>query len=206
MSENSNSDDNGYDKKDESFEITIPEFPGDNDECFSFSDNDNIRVKAKLEKGEKLPNLPPVAEQHAPGTMPLAVLLQYVCQKINQELLSMTELVCKTSDIGRKVALVQFAYTAKNLLSKVLAVVKWFRYFKRYRLCIPIQNFLDQQLQQYRDTADALCGIARGELTYARMPQYNIDSAIDVICGVYARLPLSIKVSNFIFNININNF
>uniref|UniRef100_A0A0K0E1Q9 Mediator of RNA polymerase II transcription subunit 14 n=1 Tax=Strongyloides stercoralis TaxID=6248 RepID=A0A0K0E1Q9_STRER len=194
MSENSNSDDNGYDsKKDESFEITIPEFPFEPDDAYSYYENDNIRVKTKLEKGEKLPNLPPVPEQHAPGTIPLAILLQYVCQKINQELFSMTEVVCKTTDVGKKVSLVQFVYITKNLLSKVLAIVKWFRYFKRYRLCIPIQNFLDQQLQQYRDTADALCGIARGELTYARMPQYNIDSAIDVICGVYARLPLSIK-------------
>uniref|UniRef100_A0A0K0G148 Mediator of RNA polymerase II transcription subunit 14 n=1 Tax=Strongyloides venezuelensis TaxID=75913 RepID=A0A0K0G148_STRVS len=191
MSENS--DDNGYDKKDDSFEITIPEFPNDSSDDPSFSDNENSQVKKKLEKGEKLPNLPHVAEQHAPGTMPLAVLLQFVCQKINQELFSLTEVVCNTSDIGRKVALVQFSYTAKNLLSKLLAIVKWFRYFKRYRLCIPIQNFLDQQLQHYRETADTLCGIARGELTYARMPPYNIDSAIDVVCGVYARLPQSIK-------------
>jgi mediator of RNA polymerase II transcription subunit 14 len=59
-----------------------------------------------------------------------------------------------------------------------------------------ILQFLDQQAFMFVDTADYLYNLARVKLVNARLPNYSIPTAVDVLTlGTYPKLPTCIKVS-----------
>lgn len=59
-----------------------------------------------------------------------------------------------------------------------------------------ISSFLDQQAILFVDTADRLASLARDALVHARLPNFAIPYAIDVLTtGSYSRLPTCIRVN-----------
>jgi hypothetical protein len=59
-----------------------------------------------------------------------------------------------------------------------------------------ILSFLDQQAFIFVDTADYLYHLAKVKLVNARLPNYSVLTAVDVLTlGTYPRLPSCIKVS-----------
>ncbi|CEF60538.1 Mediator complex, subunit Med14 family-containing protein [Strongyloides ratti] len=195
MSDGSNfSDDSSSDGKEEFVCNSSEKLTGDYKRNWSFErEYLNNKNKDDEEFDEILSYLPPVPQSHNSGMIPLGLLLQFASHKVSQELIVLSELIPKAYDQSKKISLVEFSFVAMNLFSKILALVKWYRYFKKYRLCTPIQYFLDQQSQIFRDTADALCGIARIELSGARLPYFEMQSALNNIWGYFEILPLAIK-------------
>lgn len=74
-------------------------------------------------------------------------------------------------------------------------------------------NFLDKQSMLFVDTADMLARMARETLVHARLPNFHIPAAIEILTtGTYSRLPACIryglpkcifeKVFNFFCNIS----
>lgn len=56
--------------------------------------------------------------------------------------------------------------------------------------------FLDKQSLLFVDTADMLARIARETLVHARLPNFHIPAAVEVLTtGTYGRLPACIRVS-----------
>lgn len=56
--------------------------------------------------------------------------------------------------------------------------------------------FLDKQSLLFVDTADMLARMARETLVHARLPNFHIPAAIEVLTtGTYSRLPTCIRVS-----------
>jgi hypothetical protein len=63
--------------------------------------------------------------------------------------------------------------------------------------------FLDKQSLLFVDTADMLARMARETLVHARLPNFHIPAAVEVLTtGTYSRLPACIRVSCFKFNVN----
>lgn len=56
--------------------------------------------------------------------------------------------------------------------------------------------FLDKQALLFVDTADLLARMARETLVHARLPNFHIPAAVEVLTtGTYSRLPSCIRVS-----------
>lgn len=65
--------------------------------------------------------------------------------------------------------------------------------------------FLDKQSLLFVDTADMLARMARETLVHARLPNFHIPAAVEVLTtGTYSRLPACIRVI-YNFNFFINN-
>jgi len=60
-----------------------------------------------------------------------------------------------------------------------------------------IMAFLDKQSLLFVETADMLARIARETLVHARLPNFHIPAAVEVLTtGTYSRLPVCIRVSS----------
>ncbi|UMM24675.1 hypothetical protein L5515_004791 [Caenorhabditis briggsae] len=142
-----------------------------------------------------LPDVPPGC---GPPTIPLNVLLDFSIQHVYHEITVLAELMQrKTNDQGeqeRKMSLVHFAHATRSQFLKLVALVKWIRVSKRMDVCYSIDYLLDLQSQYFIDTADRLVAMTRGDLELARLPEYHIAPAIDVlVLGTYNRMPSKIK-------------
>uniref|UniRef100_A0A7E4ZZ50 Mediator of RNA polymerase II transcription subunit 14 n=1 Tax=Panagrellus redivivus TaxID=6233 RepID=A0A7E4ZZ50_PANRE len=138
--------------------------------------------------------LPVVPDREGPPTVSLAVLLDFAIQQALHELTILSEMLPIKDPVDRKKAIVQFAHATRLMFVKMLAIVKWLRTSKKFEPLSSICYFLDQQAQQFVDTADKLFELARVELQQARLPLFQISTAIDVLTtGTYPRLPLIIK-------------
>uniref|UniRef100_A0A1I7UHH1 Mediator of RNA polymerase II transcription subunit 14 n=1 Tax=Caenorhabditis tropicalis TaxID=1561998 RepID=A0A1I7UHH1_9PELO len=142
--------------------------------------------------------LPEVPPNCGPPTVPLNVLIDFAVQHTYHEITVLAELMQrKTSDQGeqeRKMSLVQFAHATRSQFLKMVALVKWIRVSKRMDVCYSIDYLLDLQSQYFIDTADRLVAMTRGDLELARLPEYHIAPAIDVlVLGTYNRMPSKIK-------------
>lgn len=59
-------------------------------------------------------------------------------------------------------------------------------------------SFLDKQSMLFVDTADMLARMARETLVHARLPNFHIPAAVEVLTtGNYSRLPACIKYDPF---------
>ncbi|CAI2348423.1 unnamed protein product [Caenorhabditis sp. 36 PRJEB53466] len=142
--------------------------------------------------------LPEVPPNCGPQTIPLNVLLDFAIQHVYHEITVLAELMQrKTNEQGeqeRKTSLVHFAHATRSQFVKLVAIVKWIRVSKRMDVCYSVDYLLDLQSQYFIDTADRLVSMTRGDLELARLPEYHIAPAIDVLVrGSYNRMPSKIK-------------
>lgn len=57
-----------------------------------------------------------------------------------------------------------------------------------------IMDFLDKQSMLFVDTADSLARMSRDTLVHARLPNFHIPAAIEILTtGTYSRLPTCIR-------------
>ncbi|XP_045140092.1 mediator of RNA polymerase II transcription subunit 14-like [Echinops telfairi] len=124
----------------------------------------------------------------------LSSLIELLLHRTYSELLVLTDLLPRKSDVERKIEIVQFASRTRQLFVRLLAVVKWATHAGKVGTCATISSFLDRQAILFVDTADRLASLARDALVHARLPGYAIPYAIDVLTtGSYPRLPTCIR-------------
>lgn len=59
--------------------------------------------------------------------------------------------------------------------------------------------FLDKQAMLFIDTADLLARVSRETVVRARLPNFHIPAAVEVLTtGTYSRIPSCVKVSSLI--------
>ncbi|CAC5414286.1 MED14 [Mytilus coruscus] len=127
-------------------------------------------------------------------TMPLANLMENIIQRTYHELTVLSELLPRKTDMDRKIEIVQFASRTRQLFIRLLALVKWASTSNKVDKCTEICNFLEQQSMLYIDTADTLAKMSRETLVNARLPNFSLPCAIDVLTlGTYPRLPTCIR-------------
>jgi mediator of RNA polymerase II transcription subunit 14 len=164
--------------------VAQPTFPNDRRTTYEIEDDDNRKV-----------SLPDVPDRCGPPSISLAQLLDFAIQHTYHELTVLTELLPKKNDAAKKISIVQFAHSTRLKFVKLLAIVKWVKMSKKFDALPKICYFLDQQAMYFIDTADKLVQLAREELVGARLPTFQVPSAVDVLTlGTFPRLPLCIKV------------
>ncbi|KAL3884058.1 hypothetical protein ACJMK2_030281 [Sinanodonta woodiana] len=128
------------------------------------------------------------------GTISLATLIDYIIQRTYHELIVLSELLPRKTDMERKIEIVQFAQRTRQLFIRLLALVKWASSASKVDKCGEICNFLEQQSMWFVETADGLAKMARETLINARLPNFSLLCAIDVLTlGTYPRLPACIR-------------
>nr|CAB3263726.1 mediator of RNA polymerase II transcription subunit 14-like [Phallusia mammillata] len=133
-------------------------------------------------------NLPP------PGTIPLNTLIEFVVHKTYHDITVMADLLPSKTDMERKIAIVQFTTRTRQLFIRLLSLVKWASSVGKVVKCSEISSFLDRQAMLFVDTADKMHILANQVVVQARLPNFSVPAAVDVLTtGTYPRLPNCIR-------------
>ncbi|XP_037511801.1 mediator of RNA polymerase II transcription subunit 14 [Rhipicephalus sanguineus] len=128
------------------------------------------------------------------GSIPLGRLIDFILQRTYHELTVLAELLPRKTDVERKIEIVQFASSTRQLFVRLLALVKWAASAAKVEKCASIVGFLDKQNMLFVETADILAMMARETLVQARLPSFHIPCAVEVLTlGTYSRLPTCIR-------------
>lgn len=128
------------------------------------------------------------------GTISLALLIDFIIQRTYHELSVLAELLPRKTDMERKIEIYQFASRTRQLFVRLLALVKWAASVSKVEKSASIMAFLDKQSMIFIETADALSRMARETLVHARLPNFHLPAAVEVLTlGTYTRLPLCIR-------------
>nr|XP_015839661.1 PREDICTED: mediator of RNA polymerase II transcription subunit 14 [Tribolium castaneum] len=128
------------------------------------------------------------------GMISLAKLIDYIIQRTYHELTVLAELLPRKTDMERKVEIYNFATRTRQLFVRLLALVKWANSASKVEKSARIMGFLDKQSLLFVETADMLSRIARDTLVQARLPNFHIPAAVEVLTtGTYGRLPACIR-------------
>lgn len=128
------------------------------------------------------------------GSIPLGRLIDFILQRTYHELTVLAELLPRKTDVERKIEIVQFASSTRQLFVRLLALVKWAASATKVEKCAAIVGFLDKQNMLFVETADILAMMARETLVQARLPSFHIPCAVEVLTlGTYSRLPTCIR-------------
>lgn len=128
------------------------------------------------------------------ASIPLGRLIDFILQRTYHELTVLAELLPRKTDVERKIEIVQFASTTRQLFVRLLALVKWAASATKVEKCAAIVAFLDKQNLLFVETADILAMMARETLVQARLPSFHIPCAVEVLTlGTYSRLPTCIR-------------
>ncbi|KAL1505868.1 hypothetical protein ABEB36_005326 [Hypothenemus hampei] len=128
------------------------------------------------------------------GMMSLAMLIDFIVQRTYHELTVLAELLPRKTDMERKIEIYNFSTRTRQLFVRLLALVKWANSASKVEKSARIMVFLDKQSLLFVETADMLARMARETLVQARLPNFHIPAAVEVLTtGTYARLPACIK-------------
>ncbi|KAJ3641160.1 hypothetical protein Zmor_027677 [Zophobas morio] len=128
------------------------------------------------------------------GMISLAKLIDHIIQRTYHELTVLAELLPRKTDMERKIEIYNFATRTRQLFVRLLALVKWANSASKVEKSARIMGFLDKQSLLFVDTADMLSRMARETLVQARLPNFHIPAAVEVLTtGTYGRLPACIR-------------
>uniref|UniRef100_A0A1B6LA62 Mediator of RNA polymerase II transcription subunit 14 n=1 Tax=Graphocephala atropunctata TaxID=36148 RepID=A0A1B6LA62_9HEMI len=128
------------------------------------------------------------------GSISLGVLIDFIVQRTYHELTVLAELLPRKTDIERKIEIYTFSARTRQLFVRLLALVKWANSASKVDKSAHIMAFLDKQSMLFVDTADMLARMSRDTLVQARLPNFHIPAAVEVLTtGTYSRLPSCIR-------------
>ncbi|KAI4496983.1 hypothetical protein M0802_007931 [Mischocyttarus mexicanus] len=128
------------------------------------------------------------------GSINLGLLIDFIIQRTYHELTVLAELLPRKTDMERKIEIYNFSARTRQLYVRLLALVKWANSASKVDKSAHIMAFLDKQSLLFVDTADMLARMARKTLVHARLPNFHIPAAVEVLTtGTYSRLPACIK-------------
>lgn len=139
-------------------------------------------------------NAIPSGQQLPVGTIPLHTVIDYIVQKTYHDIVVLADLLPGKSDLDRKIDIAHFANRTRQLVIRLLTVTKWAGSVSKVIKCHVITQHLDQQGLLFVDTADKLHTLANQLVVQARLPNFSVPAAIDVLTtGSYPRLPKDIR-------------
>ncbi|KAG4074048.1 hypothetical protein HA402_014253 [Bradysia odoriphaga] len=138
--------------------------------------------------------LPSGQEGPRGGSISLSMLIDFIIQRTYHDLTVLAELLPRKTDMERKIEIYNFSARTRQLFIRLLALVKWANSASKVDKSAHIMNFLDKQSMLFVDTADMLARMARETLVHARLPNFHIPAAIEILTtGTYSRLPACIR-------------
>nr|NP_612041.2 mediator complex subunit 14, isoform A [Drosophila melanogaster]Q9W0P8.4 RecName: Full=Mediator of RNA polymerase II transcription subunit 14; AltName: Full=Mediator complex subunit 14; AltName: Full=dRGR1 [Drosophila melanogaster]AAF47395.4 mediator complex subunit 14, isoform A [Drosophila melanogaster]AGW25608.1 FI21204p1 [Drosophila melanogaster] len=138
----------------------------------------------------------PAAQEGGPriNTMSMSVLIDFIIQRTYHELTVLAELLPRKTDMERKVEIYNYAARTRHLFTRLNALVKWGNSVSKVDKSSQIMSFLDKQNMLFVETADMLARMSRETLVRARLPNFHIPAAVEVLTtGTYNRLPTCIR-------------
>ncbi|XP_043274195.1 mediator of RNA polymerase II transcription subunit 14 isoform X2 [Venturia canescens] len=128
------------------------------------------------------------------GSISLGMLIDFIIQRTYHELTVLAELLPRKTDMERKIEIYNYSARTRQLFVRLLALVKWANSASKVDKSAHIMAFLDKQSLLFVDTADMLARMARETLVHARLPNFHIPAAVEVLTtGTYGRLPACIR-------------
>ncbi|EEB11666.1 CRSP complex subunit, putative [Pediculus humanus corporis] len=128
------------------------------------------------------------------GSISLGFLIDLIVQRTYHELSVLAELLPRKTDMERKIEIYNYSARTRQLFVRLLALVKWANSASKVDKSAHIMAFLDKQSLLFVDTADILAKMARETLVHARLPNFHIPAAVEVLTtGTYSRLPACIR-------------
>lgn len=128
------------------------------------------------------------------GMISLAMLIDFIVQRTYNELTILAELLPRKTDMERKIEIYNFSTRTRQLFVRLLALVKWASSASKVEKSAHIMAFLEKQSSLFVETADMLARMARETLVQARLPNFHIPAAVEVLTtGTYGRLPACIR-------------
>ncbi|XP_034941406.1 mediator of RNA polymerase II transcription subunit 14 [Chelonus insularis] len=128
------------------------------------------------------------------GSISLGILIDFIIQRTYHELTVLAELLPRKTDMERKIEIYNYSARTRQLFVRLLALVKWANSASKVDKSAHIMAFLDKQSILFVDTADMLARMARETLVHARLPNFHIPAAVEVLTtGTYGRLPACIR-------------
>ncbi|XP_068142124.1 mediator of RNA polymerase II transcription subunit 14 isoform X2 [Drosophila tropicalis] len=128
------------------------------------------------------------------NTMSMSVLIDFIIQRTYHELTVLAELLPSKTDMERKVEIYDYAARTRHLFTRLNALVKWGNSVSKVDKSSQIMSFLDKQNMLFVETADMLARMSRETLVRARLPNFHIPAAVEVLTtGTYNRLPTCIR-------------
>ncbi|XP_065361680.1 mediator of RNA polymerase II transcription subunit 14 [Calliphora vicina] len=128
------------------------------------------------------------------NTISLAVLIDFIIQRTYHDLSVLAELLPRKSDMERKIEIYNFSARTRQLFIRLIALVKWANSVSKVDKSANIMSFLDKQNMLFVETADMLARMSRETLVRARLPNFHIPAAVEVLTtGTYNRLPTCIR-------------
>ncbi|XP_073993036.1 mediator complex subunit 14 isoform X1 [Rhodnius prolixus] len=128
------------------------------------------------------------------GSISLAILIDFIVQRTYHELTVLAELLPRKTDMERKIEIYNFSTRTRQLFVRLLALVKWANSASKVDKSARIMAFLDKQSMLFVETADMLARMSRETLVHARLPNFHIPAAVEVLTtGTYSRLPSCIR-------------
>ncbi|KAF5401195.1 hypothetical protein PHET_05453 [Paragonimus heterotremus] len=129
-----------------------------------------------------------------PGSVPLSILIEFICQKMYTDLMRLVDLLPSKTDLEKKIEIATFFSRTRHLFIRLEALVKWSNNASKVDKCEKISNFLEEQSFFLINTANSLSRLLRETLVGARLPPFAVLHAIDIFTNkTYTRLPKSIK-------------
>ncbi|KAA3675663.1 mediator of RNA polymerase II transcription subunit 14 [Paragonimus westermani] len=129
-----------------------------------------------------------------PGSIPLSILIEFICQKMYTDLMRLVDLLPSKTDLEKKIEIATFFSRTRHLFIRLEALVKWSNNASKVDKCEKISNFLEEQSFFLINTANSLSRLLRETLVGARLPPFAVLHAIDIFTNkTYTRLPKSIK-------------
>ncbi|TDG47352.1 hypothetical protein AWZ03_006211 [Drosophila navojoa] len=138
----------------------------------------------------------PAGQEGGPriNTMSMSVLIDFIIQRTYHELMVLAELLPRKTDMERKVEIYAYAARTRHLFTRLNALVKWGNSVSKVDKSSQIMSFLDKQNMLFVETADMLARMSRETLVRARLPNFHIPAAVEVLTtGTYNRLPTCIR-------------
>lgn len=149
-----------------------------------------------LEQGGAVTSFIPTGQEMAQrqNLIPLGRLIDFIIQRTYHELTVLAELLPRKTDMERKIEIYNFSASTRQLFIRLLALVKWANSASKVDKSAKIMAFLDKQSLLFIDTADMLSRMARETLVNARLPNFHIPAAVEILTtGGYSRLPSIIR-------------
>uniref|UniRef100_A0A1A9V3Z5 Mediator of RNA polymerase II transcription subunit 14 n=1 Tax=Glossina austeni TaxID=7395 RepID=A0A1A9V3Z5_GLOAU len=128
------------------------------------------------------------------NTISLSVLIDFTIQRTYHDLTVLAELLPRKSDMERKIEIYNFSARTRQLFIRLIALVKYANSVSKVDKSANIMSFLDKQNMLFIETADMLARMSRETLVRARLPNFHIPAAVEVLTtGTYNRLPTCIR-------------
>ncbi|CAD7082039.1 unnamed protein product [Hermetia illucens] len=138
----------------------------------------------------------PSGQEGGPRTssISLAMLIDFIIQRTYHDLTVLAELLPRKTDMERKIEIYNFSARTRQLFIRLLALVKWANSASKVDKSAHIMSFLEKQSMLFVETADMLARMARETLVRARLPNFHIPAAVEILTtGSFNRLPACIR-------------